>query len=349
MYRHFLVPVDETPLSTSNVNAAVDLARSLGAEITFFHATPDLSATGEGALMRTLDPETFAEVALGPTNAMLTKAIVSARAAEVRCKAVAKTCDHPAEAIIQAAASDGCDLIVMATRGEQRSFMSWIHNSQTERVLRRSPVALLVTRVGSGHPMSSAEQALTVIKDEHRSLAVVAVAMRQLVNSSQESLGDSDLTALQYMVTYLRDFPERVHHPKEELHLHRALRLRSPDAAQLLATVESQHVQEHQQVEELGICLADIRKHGMKDLPRLQGLVNALADCVLKHIGDEESHLLPLAQRCLTDADWSDVARAFAANADPRFGDLSSAELSRLFTQIANIAARTTASRDTAA
>lgn len=148
MYRHLLVPIDGTSVSAANVLVAVDLARSLKARITFFHATPDWDATGEGALMRVLEPQVHAEGVLGDTNALLTKAVACAGAAAVPAQGASRVCDRPAEAIIEAAETQGCDLIVMASRGSHGGALTgWLHTSQTEGVLRRAPVALLVTRV----------------------------------------------------------------------------------------------------------------------------------------------------------------------------------------------------------
>ena len=44
MYRHLLVPVDDTDLSVEVVGNAVALARPLGARITFFHALADAAS-----------------------------------------------------------------------------------------------------------------------------------------------------------------------------------------------------------------------------------------------------------------------------------------------------------------
>ena len=38
MYRHLMVPLDDSPLSVDTVSRAVELARALGAKVTFFHA-----------------------------------------------------------------------------------------------------------------------------------------------------------------------------------------------------------------------------------------------------------------------------------------------------------------------
>ena len=48
MYRHLLVPIDQSELSIINVGEAVKLARSLGAKVTFFHANVDYSTTVQG-------------------------------------------------------------------------------------------------------------------------------------------------------------------------------------------------------------------------------------------------------------------------------------------------------------
>jgi hypothetical protein len=48
MYRHLLVPVDDSDLSVEVVGNAVALARSLGARITFFHAVSDAASLLRG-------------------------------------------------------------------------------------------------------------------------------------------------------------------------------------------------------------------------------------------------------------------------------------------------------------
>lgn len=51
--------------------------------------------------------------------------------------------DHPASAIVETAAREGCDLIVMAPRG-RGALASTLLGSQTQRVLAQSTVPVLV-------------------------------------------------------------------------------------------------------------------------------------------------------------------------------------------------------------
>jgi nucleotide-binding universal stress UspA family protein/hemerythrin-like domain-containing protein len=336
MYQHLLVPLDDSPVSAANIGSAVKLARSLGARITFFHATPDWGATGEGELIRLLSPERFPELAIGQTNALLAKALASAKAVGVRCDSVARTSNRPAEMIVEAAQSLGCDLIVMASHGRDGSWSGWLHGSQTERVLRRAPVALLVTRVEAMQPLSAAERAIGVIQDEHRSIAVVVQSMRELVQAAPGSELAPTLKSLECMVGYLNEFPERVHHPKEELYLHRLLRERAPDCEQLLVDMEAQHRTEGMLIERVLEWVAQANAGEVGSVQALGEAVDSLADHVLHHIGFEERVVLPVARQRLTDADWAEIAQAFATNNDPRYGDLPAEDFRRLFTQIAN-------------
>lgn len=52
---------------------------------------------------------------------------------------------HPAEAIVDAAKSEGCSLIVMASHG-RRGLGRLLLGSQTAEVLAHSPVPVLVVR-----------------------------------------------------------------------------------------------------------------------------------------------------------------------------------------------------------
>src|SRR5262249_5290544 len=83
MYRHLMVPLDDSPLSVESVRQAVELARALGAKVSFFHAKADYGATSVGALERVIAPATFNENVAGEARAILAKAEVVAREAGV--------------------------------------------------------------------------------------------------------------------------------------------------------------------------------------------------------------------------------------------------------------------------
>ena len=61
MYRHLLVPLDDSPLSFDTVRKAVVFARTLGAKVTFLHAQDDYESSSLGALERVISPAAFNE------------------------------------------------------------------------------------------------------------------------------------------------------------------------------------------------------------------------------------------------------------------------------------------------
>src|SRR4249920_3951232 len=81
MYRHLLVPIDDSALSVETVRQAVMFAGTLGAKVTFFHANADYGATSDGAIERVLSPSDFDEHAAGKARGLLAKAEAVARAA----------------------------------------------------------------------------------------------------------------------------------------------------------------------------------------------------------------------------------------------------------------------------
>jgi nucleotide-binding universal stress UspA family protein/hemerythrin-like domain-containing protein len=335
IYQHFLVPIDDTPISAENVRTAIQIALRFDARITFFHATLDFGATNDGAILRSVEADAYPEMALGSTNAVLTKALAAARALGVAADACARVCSKPAEAIVEAAQSRGCDLIVMASRG----YRGWLHSSQTERVLRRAPVALLVTRVDTNAPLHADERAIGIIEDEHRSIAVVAESLRDIARNAPRPLAPQTLRELEHILAYLADFPGCVHHPKEEEFIHRLLRQRHPAANVVLLEVEAQHVTEHELFASLQAAVDELKVEPQAADEAFTLAALALAGHVMNHVGLEEREVLPLARAHLTGPDWEEVARAFAENGGPNYGDLSVAEFRRLFSHIANTVA----------
>jgi len=341
MYRHLMVPVDDSALSAANVDAAVRLAHQLSAQITFFHATADFGATGEGELMRVIAPASFRDEALGETHQVLAKAMASGASQSVPCVACHRTSDRPAEAIVQAAKEQDCDLIVMASRGAPGGIAGWLHTSQTERVLRDSPVALLVTRVGAKAPPTASERALAVVLDEHRSIAAVVRGLQDLVCPAYTAAKGLDMPTIRSLLAYLQAFPLQMHHPKEEEFLHRFLHQRSPDCDALLQQLEAQHRDEHANVTRV-VASVDAVQAGDAASEAAAGAalvaqVQVLADAVWKHLSLEEREVLPLARRVLQEADWEAMATAFESHAEPSIGDMPATEFRKLFTRIANL------------
>ena len=87
MYRHLLVPIDDSVLSIGVVGNAVGLARAVGARITFFHAVADpaRSVASDAELLRATAHDDYDYAYTGKARELLAKAEAAAHALGVPC------------------------------------------------------------------------------------------------------------------------------------------------------------------------------------------------------------------------------------------------------------------------
>lgn len=140
MYQHILLPTDGSELSERAIRSGIRLAKSLGARVTGLYVIEESSvAAGIGkALGDEGKPEDVAKAFL----AVVTN---EARKAGVPSECFHVTGGSPSEQVIHAAQSKGCDLIFMATHGQEK-VTGMVLGSHTVRVLTHSRIPVLVYR-----------------------------------------------------------------------------------------------------------------------------------------------------------------------------------------------------------
>jgi hemerythrin-like domain-containing protein len=111
-----------------------------------------------------------------------------------------------------------------------------------------------------------------------------------------------------------------LHHPKEDEWLFRLLRQRTHEADALINELQRQHTHEPQALGDIRRCLGNVEAGVPGSMDALMRTVTTYAEFTWRHLKTEEHELMPLAERHLTDADWNDIAHAFAQNADPLNG-----------------------------
>ena len=185
MYRHLLVPIDDTDLSVEVVGNAVALARALGSRITFFHAVSDAAGSlrGEADVLRLTAHDDYEYAYLGKARELLAKAEAAARALGVPCESRHTVSDRPAQAVIDAARSSGCDLIFMASHGHHGK-LGMAFASDTLAVLMNAGLPVLVSSTGE---LPAPARAIGIIRDEHRSLAAVMHAWMQALADARQA------------------------------------------------------------------------------------------------------------------------------------------------------------------
>jgi nucleotide-binding universal stress UspA family protein len=143
--KRILVPVDGSELSERAIEASIDLARQLGAALIGFVAEPAAPTPIQARTRALLEQATLESEALAMAHArpVLARFEQAAREAGVPFEGVFDQVSSVDRAIIAAAESHGCDLIVMVTHG-RGAFGEFLFGSQTKAVLAGSKLPLLV-------------------------------------------------------------------------------------------------------------------------------------------------------------------------------------------------------------
>jgi nucleotide-binding universal stress UspA family protein len=145
--KRILVPVDGSELSERAIRASVALARQLGAAITGFVAEPMLAVPSGPRPRSQIEQEAQEHDAMTAAHAqsVLAGFEARARAAGVEFEGYHDQVPRIDRAIIAAAESRGCDLIVMVTHG-RGAFGEFLFGSHTKAVLAGCKLPLLVLR-----------------------------------------------------------------------------------------------------------------------------------------------------------------------------------------------------------
>jgi len=179
---------------------------------------------------------------------------------------------------------------------------------------------------------------LNIIRDEHRSISAILHGMEYLVERVRTRKAKVNTRVFAAMIYYLDTFSERMHHPKEDRFLFKAMRSRGGEAAAVVADLEREHAAGGDALKRLEQSLVRYEEGGDKEFPAFAEAVAKFVREYRDHMHKEETVVFPLAQRLLSAADWQAIDLAFEANRDPLAAQRDSRDFEKLFDRIVTLA-----------
>lgn len=145
MYKRILVPTDGSEVSALAERAAIDFARAHGGTVVALAVgQPYPPATaGEGAMV--IDPVAETEALQAWATRQAARVAEAAKAAGVACTPVTAIAHAPADAIVEQAERNDCDLIFMGSHG-RHGLSRLLAGSVTQDVLAAATVPVMVLR-----------------------------------------------------------------------------------------------------------------------------------------------------------------------------------------------------------
>lgn len=176
--------------------------------------------------------------------------------------------------------------------------------------------------------------ALNIIREEHQALAAMLRSLRMLAETARRQDTPPPFEVLRAMLVYVDEFPERLHHPKEEALLFPRVRARCPELATVLDRLQADHRAGTPRLRELEHALLCWEALGTQRRDAFVQALHHYVDFYLSHMALEEREVLPAAERHLSAADWAELDAAFAANQDPLVGHEPTEDYRPLFSRI---------------
>jgi hemerythrin-like domain-containing protein len=180
-------------------------------------------------------------------------------------------------------------------------------------------------------------EAIRILRDEHRSISAVLHALKQLAREVQDARVKPDFRVFQAMIHYIDEFPEQLHHPKEDQFLFPAVLARAPQAAKVIDGLKAEHKDGARLIRELERALVFFEDSWPAGAAEFLRTIDAYADFHWRHMRKEEQEVLPLAEKALNAADWAAIDEAFDVNHDP-IADVKEKDFQALFSRIVRLA-----------
>ena len=149
MFKHIMVATDGSPLSGIACAKAALLAKLVGAKLTAIHVVGRYQREFDGEGYQLPDAkllrQRFDEAETVRAARILEEARKVASGLGIECTSTVVSGDEPYRALIDKAASYGCDLIVMASHG-RRGVEGVLLGSETQKLLTHCRIPVLVCR-----------------------------------------------------------------------------------------------------------------------------------------------------------------------------------------------------------
>lgn len=155
------------------------------------------------------------------------------------------------------------------------------------------------------------------LRSDHSRITKLLDALERQIGRFEEG-GLLDFEIADGILHYCRNYPDREHHPLEDL-VYERLKRRNPEAASAIDDL----AREHAKLAALAADFAEQLDAVEQDVPMERHEFLDAARSFLTgyrhHIKMEEKHFFPAAERSLTPEDWRTIQHGRAPIADPLF------------------------------
>lgn len=143
----------------------------------------------------------------------------------------------------------------------------------------------------------------------------------------------ADFELMQDMMRYMTQYPDRYHHPLEDL-VFAKLREHSVVAGSALESLENEHKGLADKGEQFLKSLKTVVDGALTRRDTLEAQGRDYVAFLRFHMDKEEGEVFPMAEKLLSRADWSNIGSEMALQEDPLFGSVVEEDYRALYRYI---------------
>ena len=176
---------------------------------------------------------------------------------------------------------------------------------------------------------------LRTINEEHATLNAMLQSLLMMIKRGPLDAPELFFDILRAMLFYIDEVPEKQHHPKETELLFPILVKRSPQCAEVIQRLNTEHHKGESSIRDLQHMLLGWEILGDSRRVAFETAAQQYVDFYKEHMHLEESVVIPEALKVLNADDWRSIDAAFAMNSDPMStSKVRDPMYDRLFTKI---------------
>lgn len=181
-------------------------------------------------------------------------------------------------------------------------------------------------------------QAMQILLDEHQSLAAIIHGIRHMIRDIGAGKLQPDFKLLKAMVHYLDTYPEKKHHPKEDVYLFEPLRARTDKANAALDQLAADHATSDERIASLSAALDQYVIGQANSFEAFRQAFEDYANFYREHMLLEEREVLPLVREHFTAEDWARADAGFVVSRQSDGSKEGGEDFTRMFSKLVEAA-----------
>lgn len=159
---------------------------------------------------------------------------------------------------------------------------------------------------------------LAELHRDHRHMAKLLNLLASQVDLIHDA-GHPDYELMLTIVEYNEEYPDRIHHPKEDV-IYRAYLEKSDEERALIEGLLEEHQRLIQETCEFHKTLRLVEQGAVMPREEVERQARTYIEHQRRHLNEEEATVFPLIDRTLSTRDWERIARSAKSGNDPLFG-----------------------------